>query len=86
MGATFPFATDSPRREEAMKPSELPLTVMTTLTKNYPNAKIIAAEKLTKATVVQYEATIIELAMKTGGKKIDLLFSDTGELIKPILK
>ena len=72
--------------EEAMKPSALPAAVMATLIKNYPNAKITAAEKLIKGTVVQYEATITEATVKTVGKPIDLLFSDAGELIKPAAK
>ncbi len=67
--------------EEAMKRSNLPAVVMATLTKNYPNAKITAAEKLIKGTMVQYESTI-----KVGSNTIDLLFSDVGELIKPALK
>ena len=72
--------------EEAMKPSELPAAVIATLTKNYPNAKITAAEKLIKGSIVQYEATINEATVKAVGKPIDLLFSDTGELIKPVAK
>ena len=67
--------------EEAMKPSDLPAVVKATLTKNYPNAKITAAEKLIKGTMVQYESTI-----KVGSNTIDLLFSDAGQLVKPALK
>ncbi len=67
--------------EEAMKPSDLPAVVLATLNKSYPNAKITAAEKLIKGATLQYESTI-----KVGGKTIDLLFSDAGELVKPAVK
>lgn len=67
--------------EEAMKASELPATVMGTLIKNYPKVKIIAAEKLVKGTIVQYETTI-----KVKGKMIDLVFGETGELVKSVTK
>ena len=64
--------------EKAMKASELPATVMAMLTKNYPNAKILAAEKLTRGAVLQYESTI-----NSAGKKVDLVFTDEGKLLVP---
>ena len=67
--------------EEAIKASELPAIVMATLIKNYPKAKITAAEKLIKGTTVQYETTI-----KVKGKMIDLVFGETGELVKSVTK
>jgi hypothetical protein len=67
--------------EEALKPNELPQVVMATITKAHPKGKIIAAERLTRGDIVQYESTI-----KDGGKKIDLVFSDAGELVKPTAK
>lgn len=62
--------------EEALKPTELPPLVLAALAATHPHAKIIAAERLTRGTIVQYESTI-----SAGGKKIDLVFSDAGELI-----
>jgi len=62
--------------EEALRPTELPPLVLAALAATHPHAKIIAAERLTRGTIVQYESTI-----SAGGKKIDLVFSDAGELI-----
>ena len=67
--------------EEALKPNELPQVVTAAITKAHPKGKIIAAERLTRGDVVQYESTI-----KDGGKKIDLVFSDAGELVSPVAK
>jgi len=64
--------------EEALRPTELPPLVLAALAATHPHAKIIAAERLTRGTIVQYESTI-----SAGGKKIDLVFSDAGELITP---
>ena len=62
--------------EEALKLTELPPVVLAALAATHPRAKIIAAECLTRDAIVQYESTV-----SPGGKKIDLVFSDAGELI-----
>lgn len=67
--------------EEALKPHELPPVVLAALAKIHPQAKIIAAERLTRGAVIQYESTL-----NVSGKKIDLVFSDAGELVTPKAK
>ncbi len=63
--------------EESMAFNDLPEPVRNSVTKNYPKAQIKACEKVTKGSVVSYE-----LGMKSGGKKMELVYNADGSLMK----
>ena len=67
--------------EEALKPNALPPVVLATIARTHPKAKITAAERLKRGDVIQFEAML-----NSNGKKINLVFSESGDLVTPKLK
>jgi hypothetical protein len=63
--------------EESMAFNDLPEVVRNAVSKDYPKWKIIICEKVTKASVVRYE-----LLLKTGGKKMELVYNADGTLVE----
>jgi hypothetical protein len=63
--------------EESTAPENLPTPVKQTLAKDYPGAKILKAEILTKAGVKTFE-----LSIELNGKKMSLAIDPQGKIVK----
>jgi hypothetical protein len=63
--------------EESMATTDMPAAVQETLAKEYPEAKVLKSEKLTKGDIVQYEMQI-----QVGEKTIELTIDPTGKIVE----
>lgn len=63
--------------EESMATTDMPAAVQETLAKEYPEAKVLNSEKLTKGDIVQYEMQI-----QVGEKTIELTIDPTGKIVE----
>jgi len=63
--------------EEPISPSLLPDPVRRSLSINYPDYRIVAAERHRKGTAVEYRAVI-----RRGKKRLEVLFDKGGNILK----
>ena len=55
----------------------MPAAVQETLAREYPEAKVVKSERLTKGDIVQYEMQI-----QVGEKTIELTIDPTGKIVE----
>lgn len=63
--------------EESLDAAALPAEIKNTLTKEYPKAKIVKAEKVTHESTVGYE-----LHLKVGKETKEIVFDSSGNIVK----
>jgi hypothetical protein len=63
--------------EEAMAPADLPAAVQQTLTKEFPGAKILKAERMTKG-----DRKLFELRILVKDKKMEVTVTPHGEIVR----
>jgi len=63
--------------EESMAATDMPAAVQETLAREYPEAKVLKSEKLTKGDIVQYE-----MQLQVGEKTIELTIDPAGKIVE----
>ena len=63
--------------EETLPASELPEAVRSTLSKEFPKARILKSEKLTKGQTIEYE-----LLLEVGKESFEVVFDPDGKIVK----
>lgn len=63
--------------EESMATADMPTAVQETLAREYPEAKVLKSERLTKGDIVQYE-----MQLQVGEKTIELTIDPAGKIVE----
>jgi hypothetical protein len=63
--------------EESMATTDMPTAVQETLAREYPEAKVLKSERLTKGDIVQYE-----MQLQVGEKTVELTIDPTGKIVE----